>query len=72
MGKTPGLLRTRDELGRSGNGGSVTTPSVLGQLGRPVAYRATRSGSSASRYMGCAQASGWDGEKFSANGREEK
>jgi hypothetical protein len=37
-----------------------------------VAYRAAHSGASASRYAGCAQASGWAGEKVSAHGREEK
>jgi hypothetical protein len=68
----PVLLRSRDELGRSSNGRSVTMPSVLGQLGQPVSCRAARSGASASRYAGCAQASGWAGEKVSAHGREEK
>jgi hypothetical protein len=38
MGKTPGVLRTQDELGRAVTVGSVMTPSQLGQLGRPVAY----------------------------------
>jgi hypothetical protein len=39
MGKMPGVLRTRDELGREVTVGSVTTPSQLDQLGRPVACR---------------------------------
>jgi hypothetical protein len=39
MGKTPGVLQTRDELGRAVTVGSVTTPSMLGQLARPVACR---------------------------------
>jgi hypothetical protein len=73
MRKTPGVLRTRDELGRAVTVGSVTTSS---QLGRPVAYRAARGGVPSSRYTGCAQArdsaSGWAGEEVSAHSREEK
>jgi hypothetical protein len=67
MGKMPRLLQTRDKLGRS-----VMMPSVLGQLGRPVACQAACSGASASRYAGCTQALGWAGEKVSAHGRDEK
>jgi hypothetical protein len=73
MGKTPGVLRTRDELGRAITIGSVTTSS---QLGRPVAWRAARSGVPSSRYTGYAQGrdptSGWASEEVSAHGREEK
>jgi hypothetical protein len=76
MGKTLGVLRTRDELDRVVTVGSVTTSSQLGQLGRSVAYRAARGGVPSSRYAGCAQgrdpASGWAGEEVSAHGREEK
>jgi hypothetical protein len=76
MGKTPGVLRTQDELGRAFTVGSVTTSSQLGQLGRLVACRATRGGVPSSRYAGCAlgrdPASGWAGEEVSAHGREEK
>jgi hypothetical protein len=42
MGKSLGLLRAWDELGRPGDGGSGMTPRALGQLGRSVAYRATQ------------------------------
>jgi hypothetical protein len=69
MGKNLGLLRSWDDLGRPGDGGSGTTPRALGQS---VACRAARSGSPTGRYAGCAQASGWAGEKISAHGREEK
>jgi hypothetical protein len=37
MGKSLGLLRVWDKLGRPGDGGSGTTPRALGQLGRSVA-----------------------------------
>jgi hypothetical protein len=76
MGKTPRVLRTRDELGRLVTVGSVMTSSQLGQLVRPVAYRAAHGGVPSSRYVGCPQgrdsASGWAGEEVSAHGREEK
>jgi hypothetical protein len=76
MGKTLGVLRTRDELDRVVTVGSMTTSSQLGQLGRSVVYRAARGGVPSSRYAGCAQgrdpASGWAGEEVSAHGREEK
>jgi hypothetical protein len=42
MGKTLGVLRTRDELDRVVTVGSMTTSSQLGQLGRSVVYRADR------------------------------
>jgi hypothetical protein len=42
MGKSLGLLRVWDELGRLGDGGSGTTPRALGQLGRSVACRAAQ------------------------------
>jgi hypothetical protein len=64
MGKTPGVLRTRDELGQA-----VTT---LSQLGRSVSRWAACGGVPSSRYAGCAQgrdpASGWAGEEISAHG----
>jgi hypothetical protein len=72
MGKNLGLLRSWDEFGRPGDGGSGTTPRALDQLGRSVAYRAACSGAPARRYAGCALVSGWAGEKISAHGREEK
>jgi hypothetical protein len=72
MGKNLDLLRSSDEFGRPGDGGLGTTPRVLGQLGRLVACRAARSGAPAGHYAGCAQASGWAGEKILAHGREEK
>jgi hypothetical protein len=76
MGRTPGVLQTRDELGRAVTVGSVITSSQLGQLGRPVACQAMCGGVPSSRYAGCAQgrdpASGWAGEEVSAHGREEK
>jgi hypothetical protein len=40
-GKSLGMLRAWDELGRLGDGGSVTRPHALGQLGRSVACRAS-------------------------------
>jgi hypothetical protein len=42
MGKSLGLLRAWDELGRLGDGGSGTMPRALGQLGRSVACRAAQ------------------------------
>jgi hypothetical protein len=72
MGKNLGLLRSWDEFGRPGDGGSGMKPRALDQLGRSVECRATRSGAPTGRYVGCAQASGWAGEKISAHGREEK
>jgi hypothetical protein len=69
MGKTPGVLRARDELGQAVVFGSVTS-SELGQLGQPVAFWAAHGGVSSSRFMGCAQgrdpASVWGGEEVSA------
>jgi hypothetical protein len=69
MGKTPGVLRTRDELGQAVTIGSVTT---LSQLGRSVARWAACGGVPSSRYAGCAQgrepASGWAGEEISTHG----
>jgi hypothetical protein len=72
MGKNLGLLRSWDEFGRLGDGGSGTTPRALDQLGQSVACRAAHSGAPAGRYAGCVQASGWAGEKILAHGREEK
>jgi hypothetical protein len=72
MGKNLGLLRSWDEFGRPGDGGSGTTPRALDQLGRSVSCRAARSGAPAGRYVGYAQASSWAGEKILAHGREEK
>jgi hypothetical protein len=42
MGKSLGLLRAWDELGRLADDGSGTTPRTLGQLGRSVPYRASQ------------------------------
>jgi hypothetical protein len=68
MGKNLGLLRSWDEFGRPGDGGSGMTPRALDQLGWSVACRAVCSGAPAGRYAGCAQASGWADEKISAHG----
>jgi hypothetical protein len=68
MGKNLGLLRSWDEFGRSGDGGSWTTPRALDQLGRSVACRVARSGAPAGRYAGYGQVSGWAGEKISVHG----
>jgi hypothetical protein len=72
MGKNLSLLRSWDEFGRPGDGGSGTSPRALDQLGRSVAFRAARSGAPAGHYAGYTQASGRAGEKISAHGREEK
>jgi hypothetical protein len=44
MGKNLGLLRSWDEFGRPGDGGSGTMPRALDQLGRSGACWAARSG----------------------------
>jgi hypothetical protein len=68
MGKTPGVLRTRDELDRTVIVGSVMTSSQLGELGRLVACQAARGGVPSSRYAGYAQGrdptSGWVVRRF--------
>jgi hypothetical protein len=75
MGKTPGALRARDELGRAVVLESVM-PSLLGQLGRPVACWAACGGVSSGRNAGYAQgrdpASGWAGEEVSSHDQEKK
>jgi hypothetical protein len=57
MGKTPGALRARDELGQAVVFGSVT-PS---QLGRPVACRATHGGFSSGCFAGYGREEKWNG-----------
>jgi hypothetical protein len=68
MGKNLGLLRSWDEFGHPGDGGSGTTPRALDHLVRSVFCRATHSGAPAGRYAGCVQVSGWAGEKILAHG----